>query len=1298
MAELVLSSVGQAIGSRLPAAFAGLGSAVLRAGGAALGRSIDQRLFGASSHYEGARLTDIHLQGSTEGASIPAVYGRVRIAGQVIWAARFKERSETEDVGGGGKGGGPRATTTSYHYSLSFAVGLCEGEVARIGRIWANGEVLDLSGVSWRLHGGSEDQAPDALIEAVEGVDHAPAYRGLAYVVFEDMPLERFGNAIPQLSFEIVRPAPSQIPGDRFEDRVKAVCLIPGAGEFVYATDPIVRRLGPGQESAENVHAERDRANLLVSLDQLETDFPNCESVMLVVAWFGDDLRCEECEIRPGVELGDKETAPVAWRAGGVARSGARVVSQFDGAPAFGGTPSDPSVLQAIAALKARGYEVGLYPFLLMDVPEGNALDDPYGGAEQGAYPWRGRISLHPAAGQSGSPDKTGAATTQIDQFFGDAAPGDFGASDGVPSYSGPVEWRYRRFILHYAKLAQLAGGVDAFIIGSEMCALTTARDSATNFPAVAALRDLAASVRDLVGGATTITYAADWSEYFGHQPQDGSSDVLFHLDPLWADDNIDVVGVDWYPPLTDWRDGATHLDASLSNTIHDEGYLRGQIEAGEAFDYFYASVTDRADQARTPITDGAHDEPWIYRAKDIRNFWARQHYDRPGGVRAALPTAWVAQSKPIWFTELGCPAVDKGANAPNLFLDGKSSESALPPFSSGARDDLIQRRVLDAYLQHWDRDGGHNPVSIVTGDPMLQRAFLWAWDARPHPAFPARDDVWADGASWRLGHWLNGRAGLSALGEVVSDICKRAGVEDADTAGLIGALSGYVVDSPADARAALEPLMAAHDFTVAESGGRIRFFHRTEQTPLDLVQDDLAASSVADRYAQRGDAAEAPIEARVRFLDPSRDYLIANASARRLDRAEGGVVTVDAPLAIEMEQADTIAQRLLADRRAAAETLNIELGTAFLALEPGDRVRLAQSGDTFEIARIDDAEVRRVELLRTRASSSAVLSVGTPGAPTTPQVAPSPLLVVLDLPPLPYAEAETRPLAAVFASPWLGEHGLYAGASVTRRARATQPAIVGELLWALWPGPVDRWDDGNIVRIKLYGGALASVSSEALFNGANVFAIESEDAEFEIIQAQGCELVGPGEYQLSGFLRGQLGSAHAMRAPHPVGARIIKLDARLVRADIAAHEWGEPLTFVAPPAASLPTDTRATQTTLNLPHAALRPWAPAHLCAVRDASGDVLITWVRCARTGGDAWAAGEPPLGTPAEAYALEILNGGGGIVRSLTLASPAYLYGSADQTADFGSPPSSLRLRVAQIGENGATGLNTELTITL
>jgi len=299
---------------------------------------------------------------------------------------------------------------------------------------------------------------------------------------------------------------------------------------------------------------------------------------------------------------------------------------------------------------------------------------------------------------------------------------------------------------------------------------MTQIRGPGNSYPAVEQLRHLAADVRAILGPGVKIGYAADWSEYFGHHP--GGGELFFHLDPLWSDANIDFVGIDNYMPLSDWREGEDHLDAQWRR-IDNPDYLEANVCGGEGYDWFYASEADRDAQRRTPITDGAYGEPWIYRAKDIRNFWARAHYDRPGGVRSETPTAWVAQSKPVWLIELGCPAVDKGPNAPNLFIDAKSSESALPPFSSGARDDLVQRRVLEAYLDYWGA-AENNPSSSLTGAPMIEAAFVYCWDARPHPAFPARSDVWGDGGNWRLGHWLNGRAGLSGLSEIFAALCRQ--------------------------------------------------------------------------------------------------------------------------------------------------------------------------------------------------------------------------------------------------------------------------------------------------------------------------------------------------------------------------------------------------------------------------------------------------------------------------------------------------------------------------------------------
>ena len=268
--------------------------------------------------------------------------------------------------------------------------------------------------------------------------------------------------------------------------------------------------------------------------------------------------------VRPKVEVGTKTTVPL-WSVGGVARAAAPVISQIDGKPVYGGTPADFSVVQAIEGIKARGLRVTFYPFLMMDVPPGNTLPNPYSNSAtvvgQAALPWRGRITCSPAAGYVGSVDKSGAAATQVASFFGTATPGNFSVLGTTVTWTGGTDWGLRRMILHYAKLCAAAGGVDAFLIGSEMVGLTTIRSGSSTYPAVTALKALAADVRAILGAGTKIGYAGDWSEYFGHHPSDGSGDVFFHLDPLWSDANIDFVGIDNYMPISDWRDGWDHLE-----------------------------------------------------------------------------------------------------------------------------------------------------------------------------------------------------------------------------------------------------------------------------------------------------------------------------------------------------------------------------------------------------------------------------------------------------------------------------------------------------------------------------------------------------------------------------------------------------------------------------------------------------------------------------------------------------------------------------------------------------------------
>lgn len=601
MATILLQAAGAFLGGMLGP----VGSAIGAAAGALAGYTIDRALIDSTRRIEGPRLTGARPFTAEEGVSIPRIYGSARVGGIMIWATRFEEVRTTRRQGGKG---GPRVTEYSYFANVAFA--LCEGEVAGIRRIWADGREIDRNTIELRLHRGGEGQDADPLVEAKQGDGNTPAYRGVAYVVVEHFALADYGNRIPQFQFEVLRPVGS------FAEGIKAVSLIPGATEYGLSPKLVKRRIRAGETEAVNRHVLHQASDLAASLDEMQMYCPKLEHVALVVAWFGDDLRAQSCRIRPAVTSSATSGLSMPWKVSGVGRETAMVVSSHAGGAAYGGTPSDQSIMDAIAEIKARGLKVTLYPFVMMDIPAGNSLPDPYGGEAQPAYPWRGRITSSPAPMLPDSADGTADARAQIDAFCGEASRSDFSDHGDTIAFSGsPADWGYRRFVLHHAKLAAAAGGVDAFLVGTELRGLTTLRDENDDFPFVGELCALAGDVRLILGPATKITYGADWSEYFGHHPADGTGNVYFHLDPLWAHPAINAVGIDNYMPLSDWRDG----DYSTANPDGfagpcDPAGLRSAIAGGEGFDWYYPSYGARVARERAPITDGAFGKPWVFR------------------------------------------------------------------------------------------------------------------------------------------------------------------------------------------------------------------------------------------------------------------------------------------------------------------------------------------------------------------------------------------------------------------------------------------------------------------------------------------------------------------------------------------------------------------------------------------------------------------------------------------------------------------------------------------------------------
>ena len=607
---------------------------------------------------------------------------------------------------------------------------------------------------------------------------------------------------------------------------IAGVHLLPATGEFTYDTIPYSgQRAGAALTPINTFEAPGGtRTDYSYAIDQLRAAHPECGTVAIVCAWFANSLEAATCQIYPATTYPGgafQQTGGVtdSWRVSGLTQSSSGLISlpSSGSGYAYGGTPSDQSLVRCIRDLKARGFRVIFYPFLLMTAA---------------GYPWRGSITH--------APDVTAAAASAVAAFLGSATPSQF-TPDTVNltvAYSGsPTDFTYRRMILHYAWLCAVAGGVNLFLLGSELRGLESIRgpswtpagattgsgQAIWDYPFVAGLQTLANDVRSIFDGQgltknvstllNLISYSADWSSWMGFQ-HPGANGQWPHLDSLWASANIDLVGVDNYLPLSDWTTGGGGLDAlnwltpaptgfwppgassmsglglSGSPSLLSLAYLKANIEGGEKYNWFYndganlgpgldplgSDITvslphgDRLLQNRSPYAVNQQ----LLANKQFRWWWNNSHralYDNADGSGWSphgAATPWIPQSKSIAFIEYGFPACDKGSNQPNVFFDAKSSASATPYWSEWrtvpggglipARDDTLSALALQAIYQYWNADG-HNAVSSL-GAPMIQFAFscVWNWDARPFPAFPLQGGQWADAGNWQSGNWINGR------------------------------------------------------------------------------------------------------------------------------------------------------------------------------------------------------------------------------------------------------------------------------------------------------------------------------------------------------------------------------------------------------------------------------------------------------------------------------------------------------------------------------------------------------------
>lgn len=1290
MATLVLAAAGSAIGS----AFGGgtilgmTGAVIGRAVGATMGQVIDRGLFSSGSDpVRTGKIDRLRLTGASEGAQIARIWGRVRIGGQVIWASQYKEHLERGHARAGGKGAPAAPEIEQFNYSVSLAIALCEGPILRVGRIWADGNEIDPSVLNMRVYLGDEQQLPDPAIAAIEGLRNAPAYRGIAYVVFENLRLARFGNRVPQFSFEVVRGARSakDDKGLTLGSRLSAVAIVPGTGEYALANGIVREARKHGRGRALNRYAATGQSDFASSMSQLAGEMPNLRSASLVVSWFGTDLRCGNCQIQPRIES-TVDSAQMPWRAGGLTRAQATTVPQQDGKKLYGGTPADASVIEAIQHLRQSGKEVMFYPFILMEQLAGNGAPDPWtGAADQPALPWRGRITVSKAPGQEGSPDRSDVATQQIADFLGSATPETISIVNNQIVHLGANDWGYRRFILHYARLCQLAGGVDAFCIGSELRGLTQVRGEGDVFPFVQALKQIAAEVRQILGPSTKIGYAADWSEYFGYVE---NGNRYFNLDPLWADENIDFVGIDNYMPMADWRNDRDNKDGSFES-VYDLEYLKKNIEGGEGYDWYYDSEEAAHSQRRTLIGNSS-DQDWMWRYKDIRSWWQNLHHEVLDGNLQMQPTDWVPQSKPIWFTEFGCAAMDLAANQPNLFIDPKSSESGQARSSHGRRDDLIQMQYYRALTEYWG-DGNKNPTSPIYRGKMidLQHSFAWAWDVRPYPAFPTRSEIWSDAQNYFRGHWLNGRSSSVALRDLVDEVLDDAGIKNADTGALCGLVRGYCDTEAETLRSLLQPLMMSCEFDCFEIQGQLVFKNRVSVSSRALSLANIAARDDGDVERVWSAATEASGEVHLGFIQADANYDASLAAAALpVELHRSSVTEAELQISLTPEEASSCARRLLSRAQSSSHTVRFDLPLSQMGIVPGDVVTLGQ-----EILRIDriaegrvfEVEASKIDPLR---SFDADSDAERPQIDFGPEDAGfSPLF--LDLPLMDDDSTFQPPFVAISADVWPGSFAVWKSARNDGFELDTMidaPTVTGVTETAITAQRVGIWDEANRILVSIGSGDLESVATAAVLNGSNIAAIgDGTEGNWEIFQYSSAVLVAPNTWEISGLLRGQFGSDSIMPQVWPAGSQIVLLTTLPTQLKLKQSELGLSRNYRIGIADLGYVSENAVELSATFTGNFRKPYRVCHL---RRTAGNEVdeFKWIRRTRIGGDSWLSNEVPNGETTEHYLIRVAVDGV-TVREMSIIEPNWVYTAEMRMSD--GVTGGYVFHVAQISEQFGVG---------
>lgn len=542
-----------------------------------------------------------------------------------------------------------------------------------------------------------------------------------------------------------------------------------------------------------------------------------------------------------------------------------------------------------------------------------------------------------------------------------------------------------------------------------------------------------------------------------------------------------------------------------------------------------------------------------------------------------------------------------------------------------------------------------------------------------------------------------------TTLQTIVEDIGERCGLvagTDFDASALGGVLVKGFAWTQQAGKSVLGPLLEAFDVEARPHNFGLQFIERGGAVQGTIPVGQMGAGGALRYTATEIGDGDLTKFVDLIFADPAMDGQPNTAGDQRGAAAADTQRTLTLDVTLLVMSADEARGKAIGyQRRTWFSNIPVEtaLTRGYSGIEPGDVWTFDLDGRdlTAKVTSLEKGAdgVLRIRAERDQPSVHAASALGgAEGEGFEPPVVLIPSYtkgVTLDIPLVVDADDAATPFAYLAASPY-SDDVVWPGALFYRSddavdydvelgaVEADQAATIGYALSALPDALSTVWDEAGVVTIKLFSGALTSASKAAVANGANTAALKSVDLDgaetWELIRFRTATLVAVDTYQLSGLQRGRRGTEQATGG-HAAGDTFVLLSG-LPRAVLGASDVGETI-YVRPTTNGGPNGFP--QTLAPYTGAPLLPYAPAHLAVAED-GGDLVATWTRRTRIGGNWSDFQDVPLGEASEAYVGQVLDAGGAVIRTLpTVTSPTVTYTAAQQATDGGA---GVTLRVCQV----------------